>query len=220
MLADLLISNSVVTVIGGGTVAERKVRKLIRECPKIIVASKEFTPYLKKLQERRRVKLLKLFSNNEKVLERVLSRSSIVIVATNDMKLNGQIAGRAKRKGILVNAVDNPKTSNFNFPAIAKIGDIRIAVSTGGKSPAMAALLSRRLGKQVSKNDLLFVSLQSRVRKFASRKLPDPESRRRAVYSILNDERIHDFLGRNRVRDADKIAKGIVFEESRRALRE
>lgn len=214
MLVDVPLSEARVLVVGGGEVAERKVRKLLGECDHVQVASKRFTKGLATLERRGRVRLLEMDAElSRESLNRAVAASSIVIVATNDPRLNGEIAGMVRKMGLLVNAVDNPSASDFCFPASARVGDVRLAVSTGGMSPAMAKLICRRLSRCVSRDDQLQIRLQSRVRKYARRELPDQRSRKRGLYAVLRDGEVRNLLRRGRAEDANTVAERIVARE-------
>lgn len=215
MLIDVPVSRSRILVVGGGAVAERKVRKLVRECPNILVASKRFTRGLSALRAEGKIRLMKAEAGAKiGILDRAIASSDILIVATSDPEINGKIAERAREHRVLVNAADNPGASDFWFPAVAVAGDVRIAVSTGGSSPAMARLLCRRLGRKVSKADQRQVRLQGKVREFAARTLPDAASRKRALYAVLRDGRVQGLLSRRDLRGAEGVAKQIIVKES------
>ncbi|MDG6910240.1 MAG: hypothetical protein JRN08_07705, partial [Nitrososphaerota archaeon] len=191
------------------------VRRLIWECPNVLVVSETFTRGLRTLQRKGTIQLMKADAavKNGR-LDHAFARSDMVIVATSDPEVNGKIAQRARRRGLLVNAADNPAACDFYFPASAAAGDVRIAVSTGGRSPAMARLLCRRLSKQMSKVDQRNVRLQGSVREFASRTLHDSASRRRALYAVLRDGTVQDLLRRRRFGEAEAAAREIVVKES------
>jgi len=84
-----------------------------------------------------------------------LEGSFIVVAATDDKKLNSRIADDCRKRGIIINAVDQQPDCDFFVPAIVRRGDISIAISTEGKSPALSkwlkgeieSKLSHRLGK-------------------------------------------------------------------------
>ena len=69
----------------------------------------------------------------------------MVIAATNDPKVNSTIAAKAKERGLLINAVDQPGDCNFIMPSIVKRGDLHIAISTAGKSPALAKKIRKQM---------------------------------------------------------------------------
>jgi precorrin-2 dehydrogenase/sirohydrochlorin ferrochelatase len=122
-----------VLVVGGGEVAERKIRDLLTYACRISIASPRLTPYLKELVDRGEVRLIDLDS-----LDESLDAVFMVIAATDDPALNSRIASKAKARGILVNSVDQPLDCTFIMPSVVKSGGLQIAISTGGKSPALA----------------------------------------------------------------------------------
>jgi precorrin-2 dehydrogenase/sirohydrochlorin ferrochelatase len=69
----------------------------------------------------------------------------LVIGATDDGEINERIARDARAKGIPVNIVDDPALCNFILPSIVERGDLAIAVSTGGRSPALAKKIRREM---------------------------------------------------------------------------
>ena len=73
----------------------------------------------------------------------------LVVAATNDAKINREIAAVCRSRGILVNVVDDAQASDFIFPAIATKEPFVVAVSTGGKCPAAAALLRKELEEKI-----------------------------------------------------------------------
>ena len=93
-------------------------------------------------------KIWKIKNKNLTVEERSyqpedLEGADIVIMATNDSKLNSEVADICKERRILVNVVDVKKDCGFYFPAIVRQKDVVVAVSTGGNSPALAAKIKK-----------------------------------------------------------------------------
>lgn len=214
MLIDFPVSDLTALVVGGGVIAERKARKLLQERADVVVASKEFTAGLRSLGARQKLKLLRTDADADpNPLEEAIAESDIVIVATNDPRVNGEVARRARRKGILVNAADNPSASDFNFPAAARAGSIRIAVSTGGRSPAMARLICAKLLKAVSREDRIRVELLGKLRDSAKESLTSPAARRAAFYAILDDRKVAGLIRAGRLADAERAAEAIMAGE-------
>jgi precorrin-2 dehydrogenase/sirohydrochlorin ferrochelatase len=129
-----------VLVVGGGKVAERKILNLLRYGCRIHVVSPGLTSQLEKLVLEKKIQHIP-----EQSLNQAMGKASMVIAATDDPAVNGQIASRAKERGLLVNAVDQPQDCNFIMPSIVKSGDLQIAISTGGKSPALAKKIRKEL---------------------------------------------------------------------------
>ncbi len=127
------LSHQNVVVVGGGEVAERKIRNLLAYGCKIYVISPRLTPYLQQLVAKGKIQRV-----SHQSLGKFLDDAFMVIAATNDPQVNSRIASQAQERGILVNVVDQPGDCNFIMPSIVKRGDLQIAISTGGKSPALA----------------------------------------------------------------------------------
>jgi precorrin-2 dehydrogenase/sirohydrochlorin ferrochelatase len=74
-----------------------------------------------------------------------LAGAFLVIAATNETAINQMVWEEAIQQGCLINVVDDPQHSNFILPALARRGEVTLAVSTGGASPALARRLRERL---------------------------------------------------------------------------
>ena len=78
-----------------------------------------------------------------------LTDSFLVVAATNDPAVNRAVFSEATEKGVLCNAVDDPPFCDFYFPSVVRRGDLQIAISTAGASPALAQQLRRDLNEQL-----------------------------------------------------------------------
>jgi precorrin-2 dehydrogenase/sirohydrochlorin ferrochelatase len=90
---------------------------------------------------------------------------ALVFAATDVKKLNHKVSEAARMRGMLVNAVDQPEDCNFIVPAIVRRGDLVIAISTTGKSPALAKMLRERLELQFGYEYEIFLILIGKLRK-------------------------------------------------------
>jgi precorrin-2 dehydrogenase/sirohydrochlorin ferrochelatase len=134
------ISGKRCVVVGGGAVAERKVERLLSCGARVEVVAKALTPILAAWKREGRI-----VHRDADYEESCLSGASLVIGATDDETVNGVIAKDARTRGIPVNIVDNPARCDFILPSVVERGDLMIAVSTGGKSPALARKLREEL---------------------------------------------------------------------------
>lgn len=78
-----------------------------------------------------------------------LDRAFLAIAGTNDPQVNHAIYAQASARGVLCNVVDDPSYCDFYFPSIVRRGDLKIAISTAGESPAFAQRLRRELDEQL-----------------------------------------------------------------------
>ena len=146
-------------VIGGGTVALRKVNMLLDCGASITVISPEVDPDLAAVAEDKGIPLVQRDYKAED-----LKNAAIVIAATDRKKINRKVAEDAKRAGALVNVVDDPETSDFIVPSILRRGDLTISVSTSGSSPALARKIRTKLEKSFEQEYASLVMLVEEVR--------------------------------------------------------
>ncbi len=155
----LKVENRACLVVGGGEVGVRKVKTLLRCGALVGVVSPKVVPWLaEKIQEG--------------VLERVgthyeeqqLRDRFLVIAATDDVELNCRIAQDAEKRGLLCNVVDYPSEGNFILPALVERGALTLAISTSGKSPALARLLRQELEQRFGMEYADFLELMGAVR--------------------------------------------------------
>ena len=89
----------------------------------------------------------------------------LVIGATDKQELNFKIHAEAERRGLLCNIADRPKACNFILPSIVNRGDLIVAISTSGKSPAFAKRLRKHLEKEFGDEYAEFLNLMGAIRK-------------------------------------------------------
>ena len=118
----------------------------------------------------------------------------LTMISTGNHTLDRKIARLARENGSLVYVVDSPGLNDLNMPAVAKLGDIRIAISTGGKSPAMASILRKRIEKNIRMEDILQVRLQGEIRRRIKKSNLDKSARKKLIYALINDKRIKKLL--------------------------
>lgn len=211
MLIDFKLTGKTVLIFGGGKTGEKKAKKFSQANSTVIVVSKDFTDGLKRLSQQGKLKLVeaKLEIDSPSTAS-LISKSDLVIAATNDLTLNENFVNEARKRGILVCAVDMPSINDFNIPAIAHIGEIRIAISTGGKSPAMARILRKRVEEIITKEDVLQVELQHYARNLVKSHIPDEKARRDVLYKIIQNSSIKQLLKEGNLKEAEALAKQIV----------
>jgi len=134
------ISNERCVVVGGGEVAERKVISLLECGAKVVLVARDLTPALRVIKDAGRIEQVP-----DDYKEEYLEGAFLVIGATDREDVNEKISRDSRDRGILVNIVDVPARCNFIVPSVFRRGDLLVAVSTGGKSPALA----RRLREEI-----------------------------------------------------------------------
>jgi precorrin-2 dehydrogenase/sirohydrochlorin ferrochelatase len=134
----LKVSELEVLVIGGGNVGLEKLTFLLKSSPnaKITVVAINFLPELIALAEKHHIEIIE-----EAYHISFLNGKHIVIATTDNIALNIQVYQDCKQRNILVNVADNPPYCDFYMGGIVTKGNIKIAISTNGKSPTLAKRL-------------------------------------------------------------------------------
>jgi len=155
----LNISRKKCVVVGGGHIALRKVRALLEHGASVEVISPDLCPELIELEKSGRIGIL-----HRQYQPGDLQKALIAIAATDNSDINQQVIKEAQGKAVLVNAVDDPGNSDFIVPSYVRRGDITIAVSTAGRSPALARKIRARLEKELGDEYASLVNLIGEVR--------------------------------------------------------
>jgi len=146
-------------VVGGGNVALRKVKALFDCGAKITLISPRPHPEIVKLSKRRALQLIHRDYEKEDLEDAV-----IVFACTDVKKVNRKVAENSKKTDVLVNVVDDPGFSDFITPSFFRRGDLTIAVSTAGTSPALARKIRTKLEKSFGEEYAALLSLVGEVR--------------------------------------------------------
>jgi precorrin-2 dehydrogenase/sirohydrochlorin ferrochelatase len=141
---NIRMQGKLVVIIGGGSVAQRKLGKLLAAGAVVRVVAIEICTGINALKD------------SEKVAVRVghymaadLDNAFLVIAATNDKIVNEQVRDDALQRGILVTIADNPSAGDCTFPALLQLGDLDIAVSTGGRCPTFAVDVRDQIARHI-----------------------------------------------------------------------
>jgi siroheme synthase-like protein len=146
-------------VVGGGTVSLRKVKMLLDCGADVTVVSPKPHLGMTKLSEK---KAIRLIHRNYKGGD--LTGATLAVGSTDVREINRRVAHEAEKLGILVNVVDDPRLSSFILPSFFRRGNLTIAVSSAGTSPALARKIRSNLEKSLGKEYAILLSLISEVR--------------------------------------------------------
>jgi precorrin-2 dehydrogenase / sirohydrochlorin ferrochelatase len=123
-------------VVGAGAIAKSKVASLAEAGARITVVAPRASERIRRLAASGAVRWVpREFRAND------LVGIFLAIAGTSDVNVNREVFLEAQRRGILCNAVDDPPHCDFYFPAVVRRGDLQIAISTSGQSPALAQRL-------------------------------------------------------------------------------
>lgn len=153
------ITNRPAVVIGGGVVALRKVEGLLEAGARVTVVSPELAPPLAALRDEGRINHIgREYKHGD------LAGFALAIVATDDGAVNAAVAQEARQIGVWVNAVDDLQNCDFIMPSVVRQGDLVIAISTGGGSPAVARKIREDLAANFVNDYALLLEVAAQVR--------------------------------------------------------
>ena len=193
--AFLQLRDRKVVVIGGGAVAERKVRALLASEARVHVVSPELSRTLAQWAEEARI-----VWHAESFRAGQLESAWLAIAATDDASTNKQVRDAAEQRRIWVNVVDDPALSAFHVPAIIDRSPITIAVSSGGHAPVLARRLRERFEGLIDDDIGALACALAERRQAIRRAYPDLTERRRfyewaldgPAGALLREGRRHD----------------------------
>lgn len=170
-------------VVGGGRVAERKVESLL-ECGAVVwVVSPTLTQNLSKLASEGSINYL-----SREYTYDDLDGCFLVVSAVDDRQANSKVANDCFARNILVNAVDDPEICNFIVPSVLRRGSLCIAVSTDGKSPALAKKIREEMESLFGNEYAEFLELMGEIRNQVLRDISDGEERRKIFECLINSD--------------------------------
>lgn len=170
-------------VVGGGVVAAQKIKGLLAAEIQVKVISPRFVSDLRTWFEEGKINLIQ-----RDFQEGDLEGAYIVIAATDDLTVNHAVWAEAQRRNCLINVVDDPDHSNFILPAIVQRGNMRIAISTGGSSPALARRLRERLEEIIVPEYGTLVEIMAELRPELMADFPPGKSRLEAALRVIDSD--------------------------------
>ena len=179
---NLDINGKKCLVVGGGSVGGRKIKTLL-ECGAIVtVISPAVIQKVQNLADNGSIRLKKRPYRTSDINEKTF----LVIGATDNDNLNRLIHKDAERFNMLCNIADRPEVCNFILPAIVNRGDLVIAVSTSGKSPAFAKKLRQRLEKEYGDEYAEFLKLMGAIREKLLSAEHEPEAHKHLFEEVIS----------------------------------
>ncbi len=213
VIVDLNLRGNLVIVVGAGQEGQKKVNSLLTQDCKILVISDSVNKQIQSLAKAGKIELRKIKLQNADFLDEY--EPFLVMAATDDKALNRKIVQRAKQKRCYAYAADDPEVSDFAHPSVINIQDtVQVAISTGGRSPAMARKLKLRAEKIfkeiIDKEDIYQIKLQKIARDAAKSKIPTVLGRKKFLYSVLNNKKIKQLLKEDDLASAEKEVMNVL----------
>ena len=199
--AFLKLVNRRVVVVGGGSIAAQKIPGLLEAGAHVHVVSPKLSPALTELLRNRQIDWCPKPFEPEDLLGAFL-----VIAATSIRELNARVFEEADHRSILCNAVDDVDHCHFYYGSIVQRGDLQIAVSTNGKSPALAQRLRRELEQQFGPEYETWLEWLGAARETLRSQSADGETTKRYLHALASRPMFERFL---RESSAPKNSEGV-----------
>lgn len=199
-------------VLGGGVMAEEKVRLFEGTGARLALIAEDATATLRQLAEAGAIEWLR-----RRPVPEDAAGFRLVISTLADSAANAAFAEAANRAGTLFNAADDPLHCRFLLPSVHRQGPLIVAVSTSGRCPALAVRLRQRLASQFDPAYAEFLALCEEFRPVISGKFPDFSRRRRLWYQIADSEAVL-LLRQGRPQDARRVVETLIEKSLQEAL--
>ena len=146
-------------VIGAGAVAERKIANLLEVNAAVTVISPDASETILRWSKKQLIQLIaRRYQPGD------LAGAELVFVATDDGAVNAAVHQEGRMRGVWVNAADDPAHCDFILPSVLRRGDLTVAVSTSGTSPALARTIREELELYFTEEYELLANLAAEVR--------------------------------------------------------
>jgi uroporphyrin-III C-methyltransferase/precorrin-2 dehydrogenase/sirohydrochlorin ferrochelatase len=193
-------------VVGAGRIAAQKVEGLLDSGAALHIIAPEAGEEIQKLARSGRVSWTQTLFKAE-----YLEGALLVIAATGNPAVNEEVYRVARDRGVLCNSVDEPERCDFYYPAVVRRGDLQIAISTAGKSPALAQRIRKELEEQFDSSYIGWLNWLGSVRELFFRRRVEPELRKQALHHISGSGVFNRFKASRRKRVFKDGSMGKVY---------
>jgi precorrin-2 dehydrogenase / sirohydrochlorin ferrochelatase len=180
-------------VIGAGPIAQEKIESLLRARASVSVVAPHATG-----QIRSWARATKIRWEARKFAPSDLEGVFLVVAATSSPALHAKIYRQARRSGILCNVVDDPAHCDFYYGAVVRRGDLQIAISTSGHSPALAQRLRKKLELEIDAEYEMWIKKLGAARRRLFAKSISPACRKAALHDLASEIAFEAFLRRRK----------------------
>jgi siroheme synthase-like protein len=200
--AFLKLAGRRIAIIGGGSLAVSKIPGLLEAGAHVRVISPQINPQLAAWAHQQKIEWLpKYFAPED------LDRTFLVIAATSIRDVNSAVYEEADRRGILCNSVDDIENCHFYYGSIVQRGDLQIAVSTNGKSPALAQRLRKEFEQQFGPEYSAWLEWLGAAREVLRGQTTEPEATKRWLHMLASRPMFEKFMQQA---GADKSKRGVA----------
>ena len=213
MIVDLHLKGNLVIVVGGGAEGLKKINSLLTQDCKILLISDSINTQIKKYVDSKKIEFQKAKLDESNFLSK--HKPYLVMATTDNKNLNRKIVEAARKLNCLAYASDDPEISDFAHPSVINIEDtIQIAISTKGKSPAMARRVKMQAEKVfkelITREDIELIKIQEIARQNAKKEISTQIERKKYLYAVINDNQIKQLIKDNKLEIAQKRANQML----------
>ena len=171
-----------VLLVGAGPMGESKIQGLLTAGARVTVVSPDATPGIQQLARAGRI------SWHQRVFEPPDVAGAALVIAAVPREIARTIYEEARRRGVLVNSVDDPDNCDFYYPAVVHRGDLQIAISTSGHSPALAQRIRIELEQQFGPEYSAWVQRLGDSRRELFATDMDADIRKRTLHEMVREK--------------------------------
>ncbi|GAX90504.1 precorrin-2 dehydrogenase/sirohydrochlorin ferrochelatase family protein [Effusibacillus lacus] len=202
--AFLDIAGRLCTVIGGGQVAERKIKTLLACGARIRIVSPGLTPELGRLAAEGAIEhIARPYEPGD------TEGAFLTIAATDSREVNRLVVEEVNKEGRLVNSVHGAAEANLIFPAVVDRGPLQVAISTSGTGPVVAKAIREDLEEYFGEEFEVYLHKLSSVREHLKQTI-DEEKMRAEVLLAIVQSRVRELLRSGNEAEADRIIRSII----------
>ena len=198
---NLDLTGQACLVLGGGSVAERKVRRLLDEGAVVTVIAPALTPALQILAEEHQLSWQRrTYQPGDE------TTFFLIICATDDEAVSQDVSAAAKAQGKLLNVCDVPDLCNFTLPSIVRQGDLQLTISTNVKAPAFSRWLRKHLEQHFDERYGRWMAELAAIRKEGQALLATSRARQAFWRQALTDD-VMDLVENNEIDAASSLLR-------------
>ena len=183
------LEGRLVVVIGGGAVAEQKIRGVLGAGARVRLVSPSVTAQIAEWVRFGKIDWLpKEFEPGD------LEGAFLAIAATTSSRLNGEVFHATEQRGILCNAVDDIEHCHFYYGAVVQRGDLQIAISTNGRSPALAQRLRKEMEEQFGPEYEVWLQWLGAARDSLQASGPSSDATKKLLHELASRAMFEEFV--------------------------
>ncbi len=170
-------------VIGAGSLAESKIESLLAAQAHVRVIALRVNMRVRELAEGGETELQeRAFQAGD------VTGAFLAVAATDDPAVNRAVFAEAEANGVLVNAVDDPPFCDFYFPSVVRRGDLLVAISTAGQSPALAQRLRKEINALLPLDTGDWLTELGNLRREVLQMEPLNDARKQVLHTLASRE--------------------------------